>query len=146
MTRDAYNNSITAFNPPALFLPTRNIALSVVCNDWRFFDVGDQRNYASRGKRDLAGRRTRRRYDFLPAPLVTAPYNWTGAAGRTSFYLLFLLFAAGQAKKKKRNETNCRVAVGTDKEVLGFLADATVEMRKGGKVRWEAKVQGGGEG
>lgn len=35
------------------------------------------------------------------------------------------------------------MAVGTDKEVLGFLADATVEMRKGGKVRWEAKVQGG---
>ena len=44
MTRYAYNNSITAFNPPALFLPTRNIAPAVVCNDWRCLDVGDQRN------------------------------------------------------------------------------------------------------
>ena len=35
------------------------------------------------------------------------------------------------------------VVVGPDKESLGFLANATVEMRKGGKVRWEAKVRGG---
>ena len=33
--------------------------------------------------------------------------------------------------------------VGADKEVVGFLADATVEMRKDGEVRWEAKVQKG---